>query len=130
MPHPPTLRSVLMSVVKEQQRKDFRTWDGSPNFFRQEAALVDYKAETIHLTSSEGASLGIPKSKSSKGNIRLPDVRGKAHYQVITLPVIPRSSLRLPDIAGPPRVVSYFPRLRFSTRTFMVACAGHHFAVF
>ena len=84
MSHPLIFRSVLTSIIKELQRKDFKTSNSSPNFSRQEAALVDYKAEIIHLTSSEGASLGVPESKSSKGDIRLPDVRGKAHHQVIT----------------------------------------------
>ena len=73
-----------MSVVKEQQRKNFETWNGSPNFFRQEAALVDYKAEIIHLTSADGAPLGTPENKSSNGNIGLLDMRENAHYRVIT----------------------------------------------
>ena len=83
MPHPRTLLLVLMPVVKEQQRKDSRTWNGPPNSFPQEAALADYRARIIHLASSDGALLETPESKPSEGDIRLLDVRDKAHSKVI-----------------------------------------------
>ena len=129
MPHPLILLLVLMPVVKEQQRNAFRTWSGSPNIFRQEAELVDYKARIIHLTSSNGVPLEIPESEPSKGDIGLLDVCGKAHYKVITRTFIPWLSLRLLVTAAPPRIVPYLPRSLSPIRT-LVTRAEHHPTVF
>jgi len=40
-------------------------WHDSTGFHRQEAALVDYKAGIVHLSSSDGTLLEIPESKLS-----------------------------------------------------------------
>ena len=40
-------------------------WYDSTGFHRQEAALVDYQAGIVHLSSSDGMLLEVPESKLS-----------------------------------------------------------------
>ena len=47
------------------QPREFRVWHDSTGLHRQDAALVDYKAGIVHLSSSDGTILEIPKGKLS-----------------------------------------------------------------
>jgi hypothetical protein len=49
----------------EAQLRHFGVWHDSTGSHRQEAALVDYKAGIVHLSSSDATLLEIPEDKLS-----------------------------------------------------------------
>jgi hypothetical protein len=65
MPRPLTSAIGTNPVIKELQQRSFRTWHDSTGSHRQDAALVDYKAGIVHLSSSAGILLEIPESELS-----------------------------------------------------------------
>ena len=72
-------------AVEGQQQSDFRTWHDSSGSHWHEAALVDCKDGTVHLSSSDGRLLEINESKLSSGDLNYlqsSDVYRKAHRKV------------------------------------------------
>lgn len=61
----PSIAIETNPTVKELRQRGFRTWQDSTGFHRQEAALVDYEAGIVHLSSSDGVLLEIPENKLS-----------------------------------------------------------------
>ncbi|KAF9648264.1 kinase-like protein [Thelephora ganbajun] len=54
---------------KKLQERSFRTWHDSTGSHREEAALMDYKAGIVYLSSSNGALLEISEGKLSPSDV-------------------------------------------------------------
>ena len=75
--------------------RQFRVWHDSTGLHRQDAAIVDYEAGIVHLSSSDGTLLEIPEGKLSPEDltyVRSQDVYKKGKPKVncyfsVSLPI-------------------------------------------
>jgi len=77
----PAGSNATKKKIKKLQQRDFRTWQDSTGFHRQEAALVDYEAGIVFLSLSDGMLLEVPESKLSgvdRNYVRSQDVYRRA----------------------------------------------------